>query len=339
MATIKDVARRAGVTISTVSYAINGTRPVSEKTRAVIFQAMDDLGYRPHAMARALASKRTRILALLFSPLERGLGLTELEFVTCAADAAKERGYHLVLWSTEIHDEEDIRHLSSQGLVDGAVLMEVQEDDPRIGFLQDLKLPFAMIGRTAAGEGLLSVDIDFGRTLSDAVDHLVGLGHQRIAFLNQSREVYDSGYGPAVRGLAGFEAAIQRAGATGYRVFAHANPAGGADAIGELMNDHPDVTAIVMMNDRAIPGVIQALSERSLTVPEDVSLLSVASSPRVAEMFVPALTSMDVPSEELGRLSVEYLVSTLEDRPAEGGDLVPCTLVVRGSTGSAPQSL
>ena len=88
MATIKDVARRAGVTISTVSYAINGTRPVSEKTRAVIFQAMDDLGYRPHAMARALASKRTRILALLFSPLERGLGLTELEFVTCAADAA-----------------------------------------------------------------------------------------------------------------------------------------------------------------------------------------------------------------------------------------------------------
>ena len=79
MATIQDVAKRAGVSVSTVSYAVNGTRPISEETRQRIFAAMQELGYRPHALARGLASKRSRIIALLFPTPERGLGITELD--------------------------------------------------------------------------------------------------------------------------------------------------------------------------------------------------------------------------------------------------------------------
>lgn len=339
MATIKDVAERAGVTISTVSYAISGTRTVSKKTREHIFQVMRELGYRPHAVARALASKRSRILALLFSPLERGLGLTELEFVTCAADAAKELGYHLVLWSSEIHDEAELQHLSSQGLVDGAILMEVQEGDPRVGYLQDLQLPFAMIGRTSDTSDLLSVDIDFQTTLSEAVRHLSEHGHSSIGFVNQSEEVYQSGYGPVVRGHRAFLDAVENHAISGQPVFAHTTPADGYEAAQLLLDTQPDTTAIVIMNDRAIPGVIQLLTERGLQIPRDISIVSVVSSPRVAEMFVPALTSMDVPSEELGRLSVQYLIASLEGRNIDGGhDLVPCQLSVRGSSGVAPSS-
>ncbi|MBN2472482.1 MAG: LacI family DNA-binding transcriptional regulator, partial [Anaerolineae bacterium] len=82
MPTMSDVARRAKVALSTVSYAINGTRPVSEATRQRVFDAMEELGYKPHALARGLASRRSRIIALLFPLSERGLGFTELEFVT-----------------------------------------------------------------------------------------------------------------------------------------------------------------------------------------------------------------------------------------------------------------
>jgi len=93
--TMLEVARRANVALSTVSYALNGTRPVSEATRRRILQAMAELGYQPHALARGLASKRSRIIALLFPALPRGFGATELEFVTAAAEAAQGRGYHL----------------------------------------------------------------------------------------------------------------------------------------------------------------------------------------------------------------------------------------------------
>ena len=86
MATISDVARAAGVSASTVSYAISGMRPISEETRRRIFASMEDLGYQPHAMARGLASKRSRILALLYPMQYRSLGLTELGFVVAAAD-------------------------------------------------------------------------------------------------------------------------------------------------------------------------------------------------------------------------------------------------------------
>ena len=82
LTTMHDVAKRASVALSTVSYAINGTRPITETTRQRVFQAMDELGYRPHALARRLASKPSRILALLFPILERGLGITELDFFT-----------------------------------------------------------------------------------------------------------------------------------------------------------------------------------------------------------------------------------------------------------------
>ena len=101
--TMLEVARRANVALSTVSYALSGTRPVSEETRRRIEQAMTELGYQPHALARGLASKRSRIIALLFPALPRGCGATELEFVTGAAEAAQDRAYHLVLWPMEIH--------------------------------------------------------------------------------------------------------------------------------------------------------------------------------------------------------------------------------------------
>src|ERR1700690_4664954 len=109
MPTMLDVARLAGVALSTVSYTINGTRPISLETQQRIFTAMQELGYRPHALARGLASKRSRIIALLFPASERGLGITELEFVTSAADIARELGYNLILWPSELRDIGELR--------------------------------------------------------------------------------------------------------------------------------------------------------------------------------------------------------------------------------------
>lgn len=338
MPTMLDVAKRARVSLSTVSYAINGARPISEATRQRIFAAMDELGYHPHALARGLASKRSRIIALLFPTHERGLGLTELEFVTSATETAMENGYNLVLWSSEAEDPHELRQRLQQGLVDGVMLMEVHLGDPRLALLRSINMPFSMIGRAADDEPAGYADVDFDRTTRDAVIYLASLGHRQIAFLNQSWDEFQSGYGPVVRAHAGFERAIKAAGLTGVAQFCRPTPLDGRAALETLLGEHPQLTALVAMNDRAIPGAMQAILDRGWSIPDDFSIMSILSSPRMTEMTNPPLTTLAVPSAELGRLGIEQLIQQLDaQEPNQIQELLTCQLVVRGSTGLAPR--
>jgi DNA-binding LacI/PurR family transcriptional regulator len=336
VATMVDVARRAGVAVSTVSYAINGTRPISAETRERIRRAMDELGYHPHAMARALASRRSRIVALLFPSGERGLGATELEFATSAIEAATEQGYNLVLWSSDVHGD-DIKRLMSQGLVEGVVVMEVRLDDDRVALLRDEGVPFTMIGRTADLTGISYVDIDFAQTTREGVDHLVDLGHRGIAFVNHSRAVYEGGYGAAVRAADGYAEAMRASDLEPVSVLAADSSEAGREVYADVMAAHPDVTAFVTMNERATVGIMAAVGESGRQVPRDVSVVSLVTSPRVAELTIPPLTCSTAPGAALGRLGVEALLAQLEgEKRPPLQELVPCELVVRGTTAPAP---
>jgi DNA-binding LacI/PurR family transcriptional regulator len=334
MPTMADVAKLANVALSTVSYAINGTRPISEETRQRIFAAMEELGYQPNVLARGLASKRSRILALLFPAPERGLGITELEFVTAAADAAKENDYNLILWSSELKNLDELRELTQQGLVDGVVAMEVHLHDERIRMLREADFPFSMIGRCVESDGFAYVDIDFDQTVRDAVNYLKGLGHTRIAFVNHSQAEYDAEYGPAIRAQAAFEAAAKDGGLPSIARRCRAAPPAGYEALGSLLAEEPSLTALVTMNERAIPGIMQGITERGWSIPDDFSLVAIVSSARAAEMVMPSLTTMEPPSAKMGRVGVELLIRKLESAEQDVAQiLLPCRLVIRGSTG------
>jgi DNA-binding LacI/PurR family transcriptional regulator len=339
MPTMLDVAKRAGVALSTVSYALNGTRPISAETRQRITAAMAELGYRPHALARGLASRRSRIIALLFPVSERGLGFTEFEFVTSAADAAREKGYHLVLWPSEMHNLDELRQFTQQGLIDGIIVMEVRANDDRIALLHGLGFPFSMIGRCGNIPTLGYVDINFEQTVQETVTYLAGLGHTHLAFLNQAQILFDEGYGPAVRAQTRFEQVIQAAGLQGATRFCHATPRDGYKVFNELITACTSLTALVAMNERAVPGVMQAIAERGWQIPADFSIVVIVSSARTAEMMVPPLTTSDAPAAELGRLGAELLIQQLEGQgQAMPQVLVPCRLVVRGSSGPSRRS-
>jgi DNA-binding LacI/PurR family transcriptional regulator len=329
-----DVAKRANVSVSTVSYAINGTRPISEETRQRIFAAMDELGFHPNTLARGLATKRSRVIALLFSAPERGLGITEMEFVTSATDAATENGYNLVLWSSEMHEPNELRLHIQQSFVDGVIVMEVHMDDQRIKLLQEMNFPFSMIGRSSHIAGINFADIDFEQTVKDAVAYLAGLGHTHIAFINQSQAEYQAGYGPSVRAQTSFEKEIQRMGLHGVTRLCRPAPQCGHETFNALISENPEMTALLVMNERAIPGILQAVDERGKRIPGDFSLVSMVSSPRFAEMMVPPLTTMDFPTADLARLGVEMLIKQLESKGNGAAQiLLPCPLAVRGSSG------
>jgi DNA-binding LacI/PurR family transcriptional regulator len=213
--------------------------------------------------------------------------------------------------------------------------MEIHLNDDRIKLLRDLHFPFSMIGRCDELKNLGYVDINFKQTMVDAVNYLVTLGHSHIAFLNHSQVEFDAGYGPAVRAQADFIQATQTAGIQGVTRFCGATPSAGYEALNDLLVESPDLTAMIAMNDRAVPGVLLALTEKGRCVPNDFSLIAAVSSARAAEMVMPALTTMDPPSAELGRLGVELLIEQLEDQEEDLRQvLLPCRLVVRGSTGA-----
>ncbi|MGI5270149.1 LacI family DNA-binding transcriptional regulator [Nonomuraea sp. CA-218870] len=335
MTSLRDVAERAQVAVSTVSAALNGTRPVKAETKRRIEQAAAELGYRPNLLARGLVSKRTRILALLFPPPGSGFGLTEMQFATAAAEAAAELGYHMLLSPESADPVEELRYLTGMGLVDGVLLMEVRLTDERTDFLLESGVPFAMIGRTRDPGTVDHADIDFARTATEAVAHLAGLGHRAIAFFNHSTSAYSPEYGPSVRAGAEFAAAAREAG-LGYAGDVRADTADeGRRAFDRLMAEHPEVTAVAVMSDRAAVGVLQAVEERGWTVPGDLSLVLASASARVAEMFRPRLTTLEPPGAELGRLGARMLIDRLESPGSPPAHrLVPCRLVVGDS--SAP---
>lgn len=186
-ATMKDVAERAGVSIATVSFVVNNTKRVTPATRLRIEAAMAELGFRRNVVARALASRRTRILALVYPALEHRLGGSVVEFVTSAARTASEADHHLVVWPIS-NDADELTTLVGQGLVDGVLLMEVQLEDARVDVLRGMAIPFALIGRTRDVTGLSCVDIDFDTSMQLAVDHLVGLGHRELVLISGSQE-------------------------------------------------------------------------------------------------------------------------------------------------------
>ncbi|MCL1869411.1 MAG: LacI family DNA-binding transcriptional regulator [Promicromonosporaceae bacterium] len=333
---MQDVATLAKVSLSTVSYALSGTRPVSAATRERIEAAMTELGFQPNAAARSLASRRSNVLALVYPAVERGLGGTVAEFVDSAAQVAREHGYHLVLWPFRTSQAEEILDLVRQGMAAGVLVMDVALDDDRVRMLQESGAPYTMIGRTRELEGRPWVDIDFERTADDAVQYLADLGHRHIAFLNHSEQSAAEGYAPTFRADDGYAVAMTRRGLTPVAVHCGETPNAGRAAAAELLDAEPRLSAVITMNEYATFGVVAELQRRGLSVPDDVSILSIVSSPGVGEMSNPPLTTMHAPGAELGRQGVLRLLSVIADgTPDLPQVLVPCSLEEGGTVSRA----
>lgn len=336
MVTMQDVADRAGVSLTTVSFVVNGTKRVAPSTRARVEEAMADLGYRRNVLARALASRRSHIVALVFPALQHRLGSTALSIVTAAARAATERGFNVVLWPVD--DVAQLDDYLSGGLVDGVLLMEVTADDPRVALLVERDVHFGLVGRTEDTTGLSYVDMDFAGMVATGLDHLIELGHRRVAlFLGDPGGPAWSGYGPVARTEQAYLAEAARRGLDPVVVRSAQDPRSGRRAATALAEDHPDVTAVLVLNELALSGIVNGLVAAGRTVPDDVSVLGLATSAADLETADPAVSAVVAPGAELGARSVDGLVDRLTDpTAAPTHDLLPGTLRLVGST-AAPR--
>jgi DNA-binding LacI/PurR family transcriptional regulator len=329
--TMRDVAARAGVSIATVSFVVNESKPVKEPTRLRIEQAMAELGFQRNMVACALASRQTRIIALAYPALDHRLGWSIVDFVTSAAQAASDAGYHLVLWPVS-NDATELAELVGQGLVDGVLLMHVQLDDARVEVLRPMDIPFALIGRTRDVEGLAHVDIDFDASLRVAVDHLTALGHREIVLVTGTQETQNfREYGPYVR----LEAAFAQV--TGGPVLrCRQDPGSGRELASRLAVEAPTATAVIVADEAISAGLVAGLHTRGTRIPTDMSVLCILTSRDMAAMCDPPLTIVTAPGVELGRLGVEALLCRVQGATPPPPVLRAGELLPGESTGPVP---
>ena len=334
--TMADVARLAGVSASTVSYVLTGARPISQPTRERIQQAMRALGYTPNVFARNLKTKRSRIIAMIYPRLGRDLGLSSLEYILGASDHAQDLGYHLLLWTTDAEALDDLAQLARQGLVDGALVMEIRMEDPRIEVLRNAGLSFAMIGRNADPAGLDFADTNFEQCGRVAVDYLVDGGHRRLGFVNLDPATIQSGRGNAVRLRDAITGAAAERGVRLTTLACATSLDGGRAAFAELIERDPGITAVIAFNEQAAPGLISAATEHGRRVPEDFSVLSVDMPAKAAQMTTPTMSTVNPSAAGMGKAAADMLIRRLEGGPDTVTQMLfDGELQVRDSSGPA----
>ncbi|MEO6276510.1 LacI family DNA-binding transcriptional regulator [Roseateles sp.] len=328
-ATIKDVARAAGVSVATVSRALNGAENVLPDTRQRIVDVARELRYSPSGAARSLITRRTDTIGALLPDLH---GEFFSELIRGIDQAARARGLHLLLSSS--HDDADeaaaaLRAMN--GRVDGLIVMSPHADDDFLSQNLPLSLPAVLLnsGVRAPTQRVFAVD-NFGGA-REMTEHLVKSGRRRIAFLGgpaanfEARERergYRAGLPEGVRPwvLEGdfFEAGGQRAGAFLLGLHASARP-----------------DAVFAANDIMAIGLLGALQAGGVRIPEDIALAGFDDIP-VARYVSPALTTMHVPIAALGSQALDALADALEkDSTDVSTTVMPVQLVVRRSCGAA----
>lgn len=333
MVTIDDVARAAGVSTSTVSYALSGRRPISPATRDRVAAAIAELGYHPHAGARALASSRSSVVALV-APLRSDVNVPVImEFVTAVVTAAREHSYDVLLL-TKDEGTAGLRRVAGGAMVDALIVMDVESDDARVPALVGLRQPSVLIGLPADPAGLTCVDLDFEATARACVEHLAARGHRRIALVGPAPGVYKRGTSYANRFLTGFTgaAALLRA-----EVVAEPCDPSRAGVRACLDRIGPDVTGLVVHNEAALAPLLDLLRVDGRRVPEDVSVVAVC--PRDAAPPLPVqLTTAEIPAHEIGTLAVAMAMRLLDGPSATSPEvrLLPPVIVERDSVGRPP---
>lgn len=333
--TIDDVAARAKVSKSAVSFVFNGRSGVGAAARERILQAAGELGWRPDARARALSRSRAQALGLVIRREPELLSTDPFfpQFVAGVESGLSEVKYALVLQvvDSEQTERDAYARFSDEARVDGVFLTDLRTDDDRPRELAGLGLPCVLVGPTASRSGdFQPIGLDDAAGIRRAVRHLYALGHRRIAHVAGSARYVHSD----VRRRAWMDEMIQLGLEPMPIVDADFTGASGARATHELLDLAQPPSAIVYANDLMAIAGMSAANDRGIRVPHDLSVVGFDDIP-LAPYVVPPLTTVRQDVFDWARACAQTLVAIVEGRAPDIVELPPVDFIVRGSTGPA----
>lgn len=310
MPNIGEVARVAGVSRSTASYALSGKRPISAEVRQRVADAVRELGYTPNAGARALATSETKVLGLLAQFLPDEFAPAMLQYILGVSNTARELGYDILL-VTEGDGVHALRRITDSRMVDGVVLLNVAEDDERLPILRAARQPGALVGLPGNCSGVDVFDLDFEEAGRLMVERLHRLGHRELILISQPEHVVERG-GAYVWRLQ--NAALEKAELSKLALHAAFGSSRQPDIgreIRALLDAHPDATGLLINNEAAAAALPSVLHERGLRSPDDLSVIG-RYSDEFARTFSLPFSFVESAPDRLGSMAVRQLVRRIE---------------------------
>ncbi|MBM3124744.1 MAG: LacI family transcriptional regulator [Chloroflexi bacterium] len=325
--TIRDVARRAGVSHQTVSRVINGREDVLPETRAMVEATIEQMGYRPNAIARSMARGKTHTLACI-SP-----NLTDYTFASVIEGAEYEARQHAYfMLSSSAADPDAFRNLADELVghrrVDGLIIINPYSDQRHRHIPEDF--PMVFVGARSKTGRVCSVTLDDKRVAIEATRHLIDLGHSNIALVTGPMEEDCSR-----DQTEGYRLALQEAGLSfdPHQVIeGDWSASSGRQALLTLFGRQPAPTAVFAQNDRMAMGVLRAARDLGLKVPSQLAVIGVDDIP-LSSYFDPPLTTMRQDIPRIGREAARLLLEIIQRKdPAICEVKLPAELVIRRST-------
>ncbi len=333
MPTLTEVAKRAGVSIATVSKVLSNTPYFSEETRRKVLQAVDELGYIPNLAARALASGKTNIIAVVFPYVYDAIFTDPLvQHILQGIEAeCSQHGYNLLLSTPRLSatgPDENYLRLIRSGYMDGVVALDNVPTTSVLESVLKKHIPAVAIGYGSHHYFARSDDWLGSTTL---MEHIIALGHRHIGIITVTESLHYS----VQQRMAGFKAVAQN-----HNIDFDALPKcegdfsiqDGSDCTEYLLTKYPELTAIVCINDRMALGAIQQAHMQGLRVPGDLTVVGYDDIPS-ARLSAPPLTTVNQHAPELGRAAIQMLFEILKGNQPEA-KVIPTDLMIRQS--SAP---
>ncbi|MDH7488744.1 MAG: LacI family DNA-binding transcriptional regulator [Anaerolineae bacterium] len=329
---IKDIARAAGVSHSTVSRALADSPLVKEETRERIKQLAQEMGYSPHALARSLVTRRTQTVGVVVTTIADPF---VSEIVRGLEETGQNHGYTIILCNSNAEPRRELAAVKAlrEKRVDGIIVTASRIGDLYLPLLEDFGVPIVLINNQQTGKYVYSIGTDDLRGGQIATEHLLSLGHTRIAYIASPNNVRSS-----QARMDGYRAALEAAGiAFDPALVAEGDgrPAAATHATEHLLSRGVRPTAIFCYNDMTAIGTIRALKKAGIRVPDDVSVVGYDDIP-IVEYLDPPLTTIRQRKYDMGCMAMDMLLRLLNGAADVQDVTIEPTLVVREST-SAPR--
>lgn len=337
MVNIGDVARAAGVSRSTASYALSGKRTISPAVRENVERAVRELGYTPNAGARALATSRTNVLALLGQFFDDEFAPAMLQYILGITDRAREFGFDTLL-VTESDGVGALTRIAASRMVDGFVLLNVAEFDERLDPLRSAHQPGALVGLPGDATGIDTFDLDFVAAGRLMVDRLHEAGHREVTLVSQPEHVVERGGAYVWRLADGARARAEEHGIRLNHVFGSSHQPRIGQDLHAVLEQYPHATGLLLNNEAAAAALPSVLAARGLSSPADISVIG-RYSDEFARTFSLPFSAIDSAADLLGRRAVEQLVSRLRsdaDANPTVVELIAPVIDDRGSIAAPP---
>jgi len=328
--TIKDIAKKAGVSIATVSHVINKTRFVSDELKEKVYEAMEEADYHPNVMAGSLRRRKTKTIGLIVpdnaNPLYAELAKA-IENILFSYD------FSLMLCNSEHNLEKELKYITvlRAKRVDGIIVIPAGSQAEHINKLVKSGLPIVTLDRPVSHILADTVLLDHFQGIFDATEYLIKLGHERIAYIDKPFDLPHK-----FARLKGYHKALKKHGIKIYDSLCTKGGvcfADGARAMRTLLNAKPTPTAVLAFDDVIAMGALRTIQDHGLRVPEDISLIGFDDMP-LCSYTIPRLTTVYYPKDKMAEAACNLLLKRIEGSDAKKRNkiVIPLRLVLREST-------